>query len=814
MHLSPRGSGTVVSAPMGREAERAQVRKALLAIVLVWVAFVLPFFRGQVRFPVELAGPQPGHRVPASVNPEQGDAYYAMYPWHSYLGQRLSKGDIPLWDPHRFAGTPFAADIAMGVWYPPNWLFALGHTLHVLTFISVASSLAALLLMFWFLRVLRLHPYAAALGAVTFAFSAFLVKWATNDTVLASVVWLALPLGGLELARQGQRWRGTVLTAFGLALVVLGGHAQLALYVWMVTAIWVVIGLIATAHSAHRHGSVPVRALVGHLAYGAAPALMAVLVALGLTAVQLLPTRELVKDIVRQRTSWEAARKTSLPGTHAATFLLPDYFGNPIDGNHTKGGGNYTETMVYAGLLTLPLALHGARSRHRRAALFFATVTIMGLLSTFGTPFYRLVLATPGLSRGLFVTRFILLVNFGLAGLAALGLDRLLRRDGDGARSLSVLFGATVALGVAIAWLVVGRPATTLADSYIRPLGIRGVAVLLLGSVAVGAMVRFPSAAGRMAMVVVVVSAADLWVVGYRFNPFHAARPVYVVRPPIGELEDVGGPRPRFADVGQFFVVPPNGALVHGLYGLSGYDPLIRTPIVELVGLAENQIARARRNYFGPFQPRTATSPVFDLLGVDNVVGRLDLVPVAGAEGSSLLRRPGAFPPVFTTSCWDVVEPDNVLDRLAGMSSTELRRIVVVGDGRVARRALGQGGETGCAAGDARIARYEAERVTVDVATDVRSIVVLTDSWSPGWEATVDGRRAAVLRVDHALRGVVVGPGTHRVEMRFLPASFRYGAGITLATIVLLAGAGSTRRWRQRRSQFSTGASSGGSRPA
>lgn len=786
-------------APVGGSTERSQSKKAVLVIVVVWLAFVLPFFRGQVRFPVDFAGPTAGHAVVRVANPEQGDAYYAMFPWHHYLGERLRHGDIPLWDPHRFAGTPFAADIAMGVWYPPNWLYALGHTLHVFTLISVASSLAALLLMYWFLRVIRLHPYAAAFGAVAFAFSAFVVKWATNDTVLGSIVWLALPLGGLELARQGHRWRGTVLTAVGLALVALGGHAQLATYVWTITAGWAGIGLAATGSRLLRRRSSALPDVAWTLAREAVPIVGAVALAIGLAAIQLLPTQQLVKEIVRQRTTFEVARGTFLPRVHAATALLPNYLGSPVDGNYGGPGVNYTETMLYAGLLTIPLALHGLRHRHRRASLFFATLVVVGCLSIFGTPFYRLVLATPGLSRGLFATRFILLVDFGLAGLAALGFDRLLRRETEHHRRLALLTGSFVAMAGAVGWLTLGRPGTSLSAAYIRPIGLQAIAVLALGAITIAAMVKIPSWAGRLAVILIFTSAADLWATGYRFNPFHVARPIYLVQPPIGELQAIPGTRPRFVDVGDAASVPPNAALVYDLYGLSGYDPLIPKPIVELVGVAEDQTAQAHGNFFGPFHPKTATAPVFDLLGIDGVVGRLDQLPFPNAEGFPVFRRPGAFPPAFVASCWDLLPATQVLTRVGEMSSADLRSTVVVGSAPAARRVLTKSVDADCSSGDAEVERYQAERVTMSVHTSKPSILVLTDSWSPGWKASVDGKSAPVLRVDHALRGVAVGPGAHRVDMHFQPASFRFGAAISMTTIVTLLGISGKRGFRRRR---------------
>ena len=786
-----RPSGTVLDEGAH---ERGQAKRAVVVVVLVWLAFVLPTFAGQVRFPVDFAGSQDG-RPTVLANPEQGDAYY-LYPWHHYLGERLAHGEVPLWDPHRFGGTPFAADIAVGLWYPPNWLYAFGHPLHVFTVISVASGLIALLLVYWFLRVLRLHPYAAAFGAIGFAFSAFIVKWATNEPVTASVIWIALPLGGLEVARRGKRWRGTLLAAAGLALAVVGGHAQLALFVWLTAFVWTAIDLAATTVHARRAG-LPLGVLPRRLAAAAAPAAVAVALALGLTAVQLLPTKQMVDGIVRQKTTWEVARATFLPRRHAATFLLPDYLGSPIDHNYDGPGVNYTETMAYAGILTLPLALYGALHRRRRVVLLFVTLTAIGFLSIVGTPFYRLVIAAPGLSRGLFATRFILLVDFGLAGLAALGVDRLVRRERL-RHGRAVLGGSFVASLVGVGWLTLGRPGTSLPASYILPLGARATAVLALGAGAVAVMMRVPSWSGRMSVALILVSASDLWMTGYRFNPFHAARPVYTAQPPIGDLRSVPGVRPRYASIGTY-ILPPNAAMVHGLYGLDGYDPLIALPMVELVGVAEDQLARAHSNFLGPFRPATAASPIFDLLGVDNLVGQIERVDAEASVGRPMLARPGAFPPAFAATCWELTQPNRVLDRISTMSSPALRDTVVVDDVPAARSALHATAGRGCTAGEVRVTRYEPERVVMDSEAARPSLVVLTDSWFPGWEATVDGKHVDVLRVDHALRGVAVGAGRHEVVMRFRPRPYRTGAAISLATILGLTGAVAGRTLRRRR---------------
>ena len=60
------------------------------------------------------------------------------------------------------------------------------------------------------------------------------------------------------------------------------------------------------------------------------------------------------------------------------------------------------------------------------------------------------------------------------------------------------------------------------------------------------------------------------------------------------------------------------------------------------------------------------------------------------------------------------------------------------------------------------------------------SLLVLTDVHYPGWKATVDGRPADVERVNYLLRGVAVPAGTHRVEFRYEPLSWRVGWIVSL----------------------------------
>jgi membrane protein YfhO len=91
--------------------------------------------------------------------------------------------------------------------------------------------------------------------------------------------------------------------------------------------------------------------------------------------------------------------------------------------------------------------------------------------------------------------------------------------------------------------------------------------------------------------------------------------------------------------------------------------------------------------------------------------------------------------------------------------------------------------------GTARVMEYGPNSLRVHTAADADSWLVLSDTYYPGWTATVDGEPVSVMRGDVLFRVVPVPGGEHDVEFRFEPASVRIGLLISLgALLVLLAG--------------------------
>lgn len=74
-------------------------------------------------------------------------------------------------------------------------------------------------------------------------------------------------------------------------------------------------------------------------------------------------------------------------------------------------------------------------------------------------------------------------------------------------------------------------------------------------------------------------------------------------------------------------------------------------------------------------------------------------------------------------------------------------------------------------------------RVAVDAPT--RQLLVLTESYYPGWQISLDGDSAQALRVNGDFLACLVGPGTVDVRFHFDPDSWRIGKLITAAAVLL-----------------------------
>jgi uncharacterized membrane protein YfhO len=96
---------------------------------------------------------------------------------------------------------------------------------------------------------------------------------------------------------------------------------------------------------------------------------------------------------------------------------------------------------------------------------------------------------------------------------------------------------------------------------------------------------------------------------------------------------------------------------------------------------------------------------------------------------------------------------------------------------------------------DPRIVSYGANRVAAEAESLYAGRLILTDLAWPGWNVAVDGQRAESMIVDGMFRGVDLPAGKHTVVWTYQPATLYWGAGISVAAVVLLLAIAHVRYW-------------------
>ncbi len=87
------------------------------------------------------------------------------------------------------------------------------------------------------------------------------------------------------------------------------------------------------------------------------------------------------------------------------------------------------------------------------------------------------------------------------------------------------------------------------------------------------------------------------------------------------------------------------------------------------------------------------------------------------------------------------------------------------------------------------VVEHSADRVILDVALERPGLVILADVFYPGWTLTIDGQPAPIYRANRLMRAAAVKLGMHRLVYTYNPGSFRVGVALSLAGLILLAGA-------------------------
>ncbi len=735
-----------------------------------------------------------------------GDFNSFYYPLYQFAGEQIAAGRFPLWNPEVWGGVPFAANQQTGLFSPPNLLaFILARPFgyDALQGLAIVQIWLASTFAYAFCRELGARRLAAVIGGITFAYSGFAISHLGHYPMVAVAPWLPATFIALRraLLRRSLPW--TVAMAGALLLALLGGHQQIFLY--LLTAVglyWLFLTWADSPPAAWPTDLGKVRRwlagrFAGHWIIAGAQLGLAGGLAVGLAAPALLPSLQLASLSIRSGISYGEATAFSLRPLHLITLLIPNAFGS-TPGTYIDAVGFSGEVWGYAGIVALGLggfAFVRAVAPARHEALFFAGLAGLALLVALGpaTPlqgwFYAFV---PGYSRIRASGRWLLLADFAIATLAALGTENLLRllvcqaeethawlrriARGLGFALAIVLIVLAFAYGALLSPRDPSGPLAQFLDSAAWTLVLLGLAAGLLLAVARDRLTSRGFAPLLVALVVLDLFAASAPVPPTNDNPlasFAHDAALAVIRS-AGDAEPFRIDQSKVVETGW----QPSWAATVGLEGVGGtYDPL---------GLA------TYARYWDATRQRH-DSPRYDLLNIRYVVLPPNDAPAGGAKFREVGRgqdfviyeNTTALPRAFLVGqARTVATPDDAWAAI-GARGFDPRAIAYLGpplDATAAPQALTGDPPRGMV----KVTRPDPDGLIAAVETDREAILVFSEVAYPGWRATIDGAATPLFTADYLFRAVRVPAGSHEVRLHFTPPLWRLGWQIAAVSAILL----------------------------
>jgi hypothetical protein len=645
--------------------------------------------------------------------------YSIWLPSDVFVWESLRRGELPLWDRSQAGGYSPVLNLQNGVMHPLRWLTVLVPRAFASSMIIIGSLLALALGTFFMLRsVFECSESSALTGSIVLVLSGYVLSTIHFSGVVLPLVHVPWVLWSFDEWATTRRTSAAVRLAVVVALLALSGHPLMIVVALIASGALIVWVTVA-------------RGRVRLLAPGIGIGLAGFLLTAFATLPMVLNMGRLwsYKNTTGEGMSYSLVARTGLADALWSMATWMSYEGDFVDGG---------PLVFHLGLVGTALTAVGLIIACRaRSTWGVAIMVLVGvLLSAPPDPVVRLVSKTP---LGYFKPWYLMfLFVFPAAIAAAMGMERALgvipakyRRAAAAAVMAAVVLPGLRPFGEVLRpgpMLDVSSPAIRFmedADEPFRVVGLSGQThVPNTGTLTGVEDVRFSSPVHPL-----------------RYHEWYGAATSGADRafPTIATFEDARSPL-----LGAFNVRYLLRSTVPG-HDVQSFLPRVGD--------------RPSRGY--AIDPRP-----------DSDQYRLVL-----EAGSVEIHESRHFHPRahFAEEVVVVGTRDEARARLADLSGRSRAEIV---ESSLPEEWL----EVEPASPDdaVHLAYPSMRRVTIDVRASGPRLLVLHDSWDPGWRAELDGRPVQIVPTSLLSRGVMVPAGEHRVEMAFIPDGTGMGIVLTL----------------------------------
>lgn len=696
----------------------------------------------------------------------------------SSMSATLSHGEWPLRMGTILGGVPLYNFTQLSPFYPfylavlPIYNSPLD-VVHSMHWVTLGHILIMEINMYIFLRVIGVSRLAAVTGAALVAFSANSFTYATWVNIVAPYSWLPLYLAGLVGILKCPRSTGySAMALGGIVLLTLASPAQPLIHAVVVTLVFV----YAYWRNQLRIGE------TSQIRYTLGRVVAVGILALLLVAPVLLPAALEFKNMIRWIGPFPAVMGNArIP---FAAFQIDQLTIADLGGVlfKIKGGGVGNQ---FVGVLAIALASVAVASRPRSwivAALTF--IAIYSLISSTGSNLGLAYLnyIIPILNKIREPSRFLVLFQFAIGVLAALGIDELRKTvsgiDGRANAKRQLMILVVIAAVAVITLLVMRNQIVSNAPPWVS------IAILL--ALALMTWIATHSALpGRNTMIAVAWGGAALTLLAVE---------VPWIPPLISSSQ---------------YLTSGALALDTAIERVATLDPSREYRVIfdgkinkqQAAMLASYRGVRTLNSYFNPAPRRQFEELYYQGPRADNyfrILGAKYLIcrecTAESIHGYRHLESMAGYE-IYETE--DVLPHSYIVHRLNGefrnladfetkVASVDLRKKILYVEPNVP---VGLNG-SGDVAGDDCISREDirtANHSRFVVECKSAGVLVMNEFYDEAWKATVDGVKTRRLRVNGNQIGVPFAAGSHVIEFRYLPTIFLVSLGLMFVGVMLLS---------------------------
>ncbi len=678
-------------------------------------------------------------------------------------------GEIPFWNPYAHGGVPHVSDPTSLFFYPVFYiahylvspdadLFKIVQNLIVLHFFILSVN------MFFLARNIKLSFWSAIFAAVAFTYScAVLCKW-QYVVVICGMAWMPLVfLYFYKIFKSNSiKWSDVGLAGLFLAFN-FAGHPQFFFYNLVFIGLTTIVGLFLKYNANKSEGYKQVVMPIGGMG-------LAVMLAVGVLAIQIFHTYEMIPLTQRDKIAFDFAADGSFKFENFLTFLSPKIFGyfkggEPLDYSTyflTPGRVyHYWETAYFFGVIPLLFGVYGFFKIPKKGIITALLVTsIFMLLHAMGssTFFYKMIFGLPGFNLFRVPTRTMLFPVLLACLSAGWVFDQLRAQQRTGRDKVTfyvlltlLVFGSLYLMSSFGSTYKLSRPDAATVKLY----GLTAMAMLIAGALFFAFSSKFSRSYNAFVIGLIILTFIDLAIPNksYKNGSQDASLSLALDTNTLSALTPQKDSLFRYAPTNlQGRIFKRNQATYQQFYSTDGFYAFI----------------------FHKPDNMEADFPADKLLAIKL---KSDIRDDGTGNRQAFFVQNEIYPHQRMT--YDLITDPNKTT----YKSNDFAKTSIV-EKMPSTSVSGKSPQD--VAHSIQQSYYGYSKADYEVETAEPGLLVIGDYYFPNWKAYVDGQSTELIRTNFLTRGVMVPSGKHKVSFRFESSYFEIGKWVTILSLVLI----------------------------